>query len=116
MRHRVKKTILGRTKAPRNALLRNLATSLILYEKMKTTETKAKFVRPYVEKLITLGKKNDLHARRELLSKLYDGSAVKKVLENLSPRYKERKGGYLRITKLGFRQGDAAKIVRIEFV
>ena len=88
MRHRVKKTILGRTKAPRNALLRNLATSLILYEKMKTTETKAKFVRPYVEKLITLGKKNDLHARRELLSKLYDGSAVKKVLEN--PSYEDK--------------------------
>ncbi len=87
-----------------------------MYEKIKTTETKAKYIRPYVEKLITLGKKNTLQTRRELLSKLFVDSAVKKVLEELSPRYKERKGGYLRITKLGFRQGDAAKVVRIEFV
>jgi len=116
MRHNVKKTTLGRKTAPRKALLRSLATSLVLYEKMKTTEAKAKFVKPYVEKMITLGKKNNLHARRELLRKLYVESAVKKVLESLSPRYKERRGGYLRITKLGFRQGDAAKMVRIEFV
>lgn len=116
MRHRIKTKILGRTKAPRTALMRSLATSLVLYEKMKTTEAKAKAIRPYVEKLITTGKRNDLHARRELLRKLYVESAVKKVLENLAPRYKDRKGGYLRIVKLGFRQGDAAKMVRIEFV
>ena len=116
MRHNVKKATLGRKTAPRKALLRGLATSLVLYEKMKTTEAKAKFVRPYVEKMITLGKKNDLHARRELLKKLYVESAVKKVLESLSPRYKDRKCGYLRVVKLGFRQGDAAKMVRIEFV
>ena len=116
MRHNVKKATLGRKTAPRKALLRGFATSLVLYEKMKTTEAKAKFVRPYVEKMITLGKKNDLHARREILKKLYVESAVKKVLESLSPRYKDRKGGYLRVVKLGFRQGDAAKMVRIEFV
>lgn len=116
MRHGNKKKIFGRRAAPRKALTRNLATSLVLYEKIKTTETKAKYIRPYVEKLITLGKKNTLHTRRELLSKLFVESAVKKILEELSPRYKERKGGYLRIIKLGYRQGDAAKVVRIEFV
>ena len=77
---------------------------------------KAKFFRPYVEKLITLVKKNDLSARRELLRKLYVESAVRKVLEHLSPRYKERRGGYLRVVKLGYRRGDAAKVARIEFV
>ncbi|MBU1180221.1 50S ribosomal protein L17 [Patescibacteria group bacterium] len=107
---------LGRKKAPREALLRSLATSLVLYEKIETTEAKAKVLRPYVEKMITLGKKNTLHARRQLLAKLYLESAVKKMLDELSPRYKERKGGYLRIVKLGFRQGDAAKMVKIEFV
>ena len=116
MRHHNKTKTLGRKKAPREALLRSLATSLVLYEKIKTTEAKAKVLRPYVEKMITLGKKNTLHARRQLLAKLYLESAVKKVLDELSPRFKERKGGYLRIVKLGFRQGDAAKIVRIEFV
>lgn len=116
MKHRNLVKILGRKSAPRNSMVRNLATSLILYEKIETTETKAKFIKPYVEKMITLGKKNTLHARRQLLSKLYLQTATKKVLEELSPRYIERKGGYLRITKLGFRQGDAAKIVRIEFV
>ena len=116
MRHRNKTKTLGRKKAPREALLRSLATSLILYEKIKTTEAKAKVLRPYVEKMITLGKKNTLHARRQLLAKLYLESAVKKALDELSPRYKERKGGYLRIVKLGYRQGDAAKMVKIEFV
>ena len=116
MKHRKKTKTLGRQKAARESLIRNMATSLILYEKIKTTETKAKVLRPYVEKLITLGKKNTLHARRQLLAKLYLETAVKKVLDELSPRFKDRKGGYLRITKLGFRQGDAAKIAKIEFV
>lgn len=116
MKHRNKIKTLGRKKAPREALLRSLATSLVLYEKIETTEAKAKVLRPYVEKMITLGKKNTLHARRQLLAKLYLESAVKKMLDELSPRYKERKGGYLRIVKLGFRQGDAAKMVKIEFV
>lgn len=116
MRHNIKKKTLGRKKASKEALIRNLATSLVLYEKIQTTEAKAKVLRSYVEKLITLGKKNTLYARRQLLSKLYVEQAVKKVLDELSPRYKERKGGYLRIVKLGYRQGDAAKIVRVEFV
>ncbi|PIR67065.1 MAG: 50S ribosomal protein L17 [Parcubacteria group bacterium CG10_big_fil_rev_8_21_14_0_10_36_14] len=116
MRHHIKTKTLGRKKASREALFRSLATSLVLYEKIKTTEAKAKLLRSYVEKMITLGKKNTLHTRRQLLKKLYVESAVKKVLDDLSPRFSQRKGGYLRITKLGFRRGDAAKMVKIEFV
>ncbi|MBD3359876.1 MAG: 50S ribosomal protein L17 [Candidatus Buchananbacteria bacterium] len=116
MRHRKKGKILDRKKDPRKALLRSLATNLILHEKIKTTEAKAKAVKPIIERLITKGKTNDLHIRRELLKYLYVENAVKKILEDLSPRYKDRKGGYTRIIKLGNRQGDAAKIVQIEFV
>lgn len=116
MRHRKKGKTLDRKRDPRKALMRSLATNLILHEKIKTTEAKAKAVKPIVEKLITKGKAGDLHARRELLKYLYVENAVKKILEDLSPRYKERKGGYTRIVKLGNRQGDAAKIVQIEFV
>lgn len=116
MRHGKTTKIFGRKKAPRTAMIRNLATSLVLYEKIKTTETKAKYIRPYVERLISQGKKNSLHTRRELLKKLFVESAVKKVLDDLSPRFKNRNGGYLRVVKLGFRRGDAAKVVRIEFV
>ena len=116
MRHRKKGKILDRKKQPRKALLRSLATNLILYEKIKTTEAKAKAVKPIVEKLVTKGKANDLHARRELIKYLYVENAVKKVLEDLSPRYKDRKGGYLRIVKLNPRQGDGAKMAQIEFV
>ena len=116
MRHRKKTKILGRKKEPREALMRSLATNLIIYEKIKTTEAKAKALKPYVEKMITLGKKNTLHARRQLLAKLYVEGAVKKVLEVLSPRYKDRKGGYTRITKLGKRYGDRAKMAQIEFI
>lgn len=116
MRHQNKGKILDRKKEPRKALLRSLATSLILYEKLKTTEAKAKAVKPLVEKLITKGKKGDLHARREIMKVLYVENAVKKVMNELSPRYKERKGGYTRIVKLGVRQGDGANTVLIEFV
>lgn len=116
MRHRKKTKTLGRKKEPREALMRSLATNLIIYEKIKTTEVKAKALKPYVEKMITLGKKNTLHARRQLLAKLYVEGATKKVLEVLSPRYKDRKGGYTRITKLGTRYGDGAKMVQIEFI
>lgn len=116
MRHRNKVKILDRKKESRKALLRSLATNLILFEKIKTTEAKAKTIKPIVEKLITKGKAGDLHAKRELMKYLYVENAVKKVLEELGPRYKERKGGYTRIIKLGTRQGDAAKMVQIEFV
>lgn len=116
MRHRKKGKILDREKASRQALLRNLATSLIFYEKIKTTEAKAKALRPVVEKMISKGKKGTLHARRELLKDLYLENAVKKIMEELGPRYKERAGGYTRIVKLGHRQGDGAEMVQIEFV
>jgi large subunit ribosomal protein L17 len=116
MRHRVKGKILGREAGPRKALYRNLATSIVLYERIKTTEAKAKAVRPMVEKMITLGKRNTLAARRQLLAFFYVENAVKKILEDLAPRYKTRAGGYLRITPIGRRLGDAAKMVMIEFV
>jgi large subunit ribosomal protein L17 len=116
MRHRKKGKTLGRKKAPRESMFRNLASSLIIYEKITTTEAKAKAIRPIVEKLITVGKENNLTARRKLLQYLYVENAVKKVLEVLSPRYKDRKGGYTRITKIGERQGDGAKTAQIEFV
>jgi large subunit ribosomal protein L17 len=116
MKHRKKGKILDRKIAARKALLKSLATNLVLYEKIKTTTGKAKALRPLIEKLITKGKKNDLNARRELLRYLYKKNAIKKVLEELSPRYKDRKGGYTRIIKLGRRQGDCAEIAQIEFV
>ena len=116
MRHRKKGKILGRKKAPREAMLKNLAASIILYEKVKTTEAKAKAVRPIVERLITVGKTNTLTSRRRLLSQLPVTNATKKLLEELGPKYKERPGGYTRIIKVGARQGDGAKMVQIELV
>jgi large subunit ribosomal protein L17 len=116
MRHRSKGRILGRKTAPRKSLLANLAQSVILYEKVRTTEAKAKEVRSLVERLITTGKKATLASRRQLLSKLPTANAVKKVLEVLGPRYEKRAGGYTRITKIGRRQGDAAKMAVIELV
>lgn len=116
MRHRNVGKILDRKKGPREALIRGLATNLILYEKIKTTDGRARALRPFVERLITTGKAGDLNARRELIRVLYTQNAVKKVLEVLSPRYKERPGGYTRTLKLGQRKGDAAEMVQIEFV
>lgn len=116
MRHQNKNKTLGRTKAPRRALLENLAASLILYEKIKTTETKAKTVKPLVEKLITRGKVKSVHNKQQLSKVLPDKKAVQKVLDVLGPRYKERKGGYCRIIKIGPRQGDGAKMAQIELV
>ena len=116
MRHRNKGRTLDRKSNSRKALLRNLATGIIIYEKVKTTKAKAKVVRPIVEKLVTMAKKNNLTARRKLLEVLYHKKAVNKTLEVLGPRYKERKGGYTRIIKIGQRQGDNAEVVQIEFV
>ena len=116
MRHRHKGKILDRKKAPRQALIRGLATSLIVYEKIKTTKAKAKAVKPVVEKLITTAKKNDLNARRKLLETLYHKKAVNKALEVLGPRYKGKAGGYTRIINLGNRVGDNAEMVQIEFI
>ncbi len=96
--------------------MRGLATSLVIYEKIQTTEAKAKAIKPVIEKYITLSKKNDLQARRRLLSYFYWESAVKKLLEVIGPRYKDRKGGYTRIIKLGTRPGDRARVVQLELV
>jgi len=116
MRHRNKGRILSRTTAPRKHLLANLAQSVILYEKVRTTEAKAKEVRGVVERMITSGKKPTLATRRLLLKKLPTESAVKKVLEVLGPRYAARNGGYTRITKLEPRLGDNAPMVQLELV
>ncbi len=116
MRHRKKVKTLGRKKASREAMLKNLAQSIILYEKVKTTEAKAKAVRPMVERMITTAKAGDLTARRRLLKNLSTEGAVKKAIEVLGPRYKERAGGYTRIIKVGTRQGDGAPVVQIELV
>jgi large subunit ribosomal protein L17 len=116
MRHRKKTCILDRKKASRESLLRNLATSLVLYEKIETTRAKAYFLRPFLEHCITVGKGKDLASRRALLRTFYDKNAVKKIIELLSSRYAERKGGYCRIVPLRRRSGDGAEIVRIELV
>lgn len=116
MRHQKKKVTLDRKKAPRVALLKNLAASVVLYEKVKTTRAKAKAVQPLVEKMITIGKDNTLAARRELLSFFHTENPVKKIMEDLGKRYAGRKGGYTRIIKLGNRAGDAAEMVSIELV
>ncbi len=116
MRHRNKAKILDRAKQPREMMLRNLASSVILYEKVKTTEAKARAVKPLVEKVITIAKKGDLTARRRIIATLPQKMAVKKAMELLGKRYLDRKGGYTRIVKVGNRAGDGAKIVQIELV
>ncbi len=116
MRHKKKKTTLGRESAPRKALLKNLAQDLILREKIKTTKAKAKAVRPIVEKLITTSKANTLAARRLLIKRLYTQNAVRKLMDDLGPRYKDRNGGYTRIINVGERKGDGAFEAIIELV
>jgi|SRR3989338_2049383 len=116
MRHRVKGKILDRKKAPRELMLKNLASSIIIYEKIKTTEAKAKAVKPLVEKIITIAIKGGLNGRRELIRLLPQPMAIKKAIDVLAAKYKARRGGCLRITKLSQRQGDNAKIVQIELV
>lgn len=116
MRHRVKGKTLDRAKAPRESMLKNLAASVIIYEKVKTTEAKAKAVRTLLENVITIAIKGGLNARRELIRLLPQPMAIKKALDVLAVKYKGRRGGYLRITKLAQRQGDNAKIVQIELV
>jgi len=116
MRHRNTTKKLDRKKGPREMMLRNLAASLVMYEKVKTTEAKAKVVRSVIERAITVSKQNNLTARRRLLALLPQKKAVKKLMEVLGEKYKDRKGGYTRIVKLGARQGDGAHIVQIELV
>ncbi len=100
----------------RRAMLRNLATSIILHGKISTTEAKAKQVRGIAEKMVTLGKRGDLHARRLALAYLLDETAVKKLFEEIAPRYSERQGGYTRLLKIGMRRGDAAAVAILEFI
>ncbi len=117
MRHQKTRHKLSRDTAHRKALLRNLCKEVIQHERIKTTEAKAKAVKPEVEKLITLAKKGDLHARRQALSELgQDKFTVYKLFEEVAPRYSERPGGYTRILKLGARAGDATEMVYLELV
>ncbi len=115
-RHSYKSRKLGRKSAQRKALMRGLATSVILHEKVKTTTIKAKEVQPIVEKLITVAKKGDLAAVRKLSSYLYGENAVQKLIKEITLLYKDRNGGYTRIVKVGFRAGDAAPMAIIELV
>ena len=116
MRHGAAHRKLGRTVSHRQAMFANMAASLIKHEQITTTLPKAKELRPIVEKLITLGKRGDLHARRQAISAVRDVPQVGKLFETLGPRYAERNGGYIRIMKAGFRRGDNAPMAVIEFV
>lgn len=107
---------LGMVSAHRKAMLRNLTTDILKHGKVTTTETRAKEARRMVEKMITLGKRGDLHARRQALSYVMDKQVVKNLFEEIAPKYSERKGGYTRIMKLGPRKGDGAPMAIIELV
>ncbi len=116
MRHGKAHRKLGRTAAHRTAMFANMSASLIKHEQIVTTLPKAKELRPFVEKLVTLAKRGDLHARRQAISQVRDVEQVGKLFGVLGPRYAERNGGYLRVLKAGFRHGDNAPLAVIEFV
>jgi len=117
MRHHNNVRKFGRDKSQKKALLSSLALNLIVREKIKTTEPKAKELRPFIEKLVTRAKKGDLATRRTIISKLSNRSAeVKKLFEVIAPKYSDKKGGYTRVLKLGARKSDGAKMAIIEFV
>ena len=116
MRHGKAHRKLGRTSAHRTAMFANMSASLIKHEQIVTTLPKAKDLRPVVEKLITLGKRGGLHARRQAMAQVRDETQVKKLFDVLAKRYAERKGGYTRVLKAGFRHGDSAPRAVIEFV
>jgi large subunit ribosomal protein L17 len=116
VRHRIAGRKLGRPTDHRLALFRNLATDLLRYEKIRTTEAKAKEVREMTEQVITKAKGGGLHARRQVLAVLYDPAVVDKLFDQLGPRFADRPGGYTRIIKLGPRKGDAAPMVQLELV
>ena len=116
MRHRNQGRKLGKTSSHRTAMFANMAAALIKHEQIKTTLPKAKELRPVVEKLVTLSRRNDLHARRQALSQIRDETQVKKLFEVLGPRYAKRPGGYTRVLKAGFRTGDNAAMAFIEFI
>ncbi|MBB6483547.1 50S ribosomal protein L17 [Rhizobium lusitanum] len=116
MRHGKAGRKLNRTASHRKAMFANMAASLITHEQIVTTLPKAKEIRPIVEKLVTLGKRGDLHARRQAISQIRDVAVVSKLFDAIATRYATRNGGYLRIMKAGFRQGDNAALAVVEFV
>lgn len=117
MRHQMQKnSSFGRHRGPRKALIRGLVNSLVEKERIKTTVPKAKCIRPLIERAITTGKQANIHARRLLLSRYPNKKTVDKIMNILSPRFKDRQGGYTRIIKLGFRSGDQAPLAYLEFV
>ena len=116
MRHGYARRKLGRTSAHRTAMFANMSASLIKHEQIITTLPKAKELRPFVEKLVTLAKKGDLHARRQAISQVRDIAQVGKLFATIGPRYSTRAGGYIRVLKAGFRHGDNAAMAVIEFV
>jgi large subunit ribosomal protein L17 len=116
MRHGKSGRKLNRTASHRKAMFANMAASLIEHEQIVTTLPKAKEIRPIVEKLVTLGKRGDLHARRQAISAIRDETQVRKLFDTIATRYADRNGGYLRIMKAGFRHGDSAPMAVIEFV
>ena len=116
MRHRLAYRKLNRTSEHRKALFKNMLNSLIKYEQITTTLPKAKELKPKIDKAITLGKKNNLHSKKTLFSKLQDKSSVNKLVNTLSSRYEKRKGGYSRVIRAGYRYGDHAPMAVIELV
>ena len=116
MRHRMSGRKLNRTSSHRKAMFANMTASLLLHEQIKTTKPKAKDLRTFVDKMITLGKRGDLHSRRQALSFLQDKEVVAKLFDTLAERYKDRQGGYSRVLAAGFRYGDAAPMAMIELV
>ncbi len=116
MRHGKFGKKLGRTTSHRQAMLRNMVTSLIRTEKITTTDSKAKVLKSLADRMITLGKRGDLHARRQALSFIRDRQMVIKLFDELSPRFRERQGGYTRVMKMGCRHGDNAPVSMIEFI
>ncbi len=116
MRHRKKGRQLSRTASHKRAMLSNMATSLFRHERIETTTARAKELRPYAERLITLARRGDLHARRQAARSIHDKEALKKLFDTLGPRYAERNGGYMRILKVGRREGDGAEISLVQLV
>lgn len=107
---------LGLRSDHRNSLLRNIVTSLLKEERIETTEQRAKELTSIADRMISLGKQGDLHAKKQVLSYLYDETVVKKLFDEIAPKYKERHGGYTRILKMGYRRGDGASMVLVELV
>ena len=116
MRHRKKGRHLSRTASHRRAVLRNMATSLFRHGRIETTTAKAKELRPFAEKLVTLAKRGDLHSRRLAARKIADREVLGQLFDQIGPRYMERPGGYTRVLKVGYRRGDAAEMSLIELV